>query len=238
MLCPDEIFRNNLKLSIAKDNHFFFFFSDSGTKDYGMYYTLNKYWPWTVVYYLEFQCFQRALREKNTEEGGASKREKRRENEIQSVENWVLNWPGVCLSPKRWSCCNENGIPDAYEGRLFPLLIPLSKKTSLFLKVIVAVIRERVLLRVTAKGLRGSGWLDNLVPIPASLPSSWASPPPACLLVWTQSAGWNYLPAPGKLNMISDLSFLCSTVTFADPPTLQDQCNEQRTKRRGFFYFF
>lgn len=43
MLCPDEIFRNNLKLSIAKDNHFFFFFSDSGTKDYGMYYTLNKY---------------------------------------------------------------------------------------------------------------------------------------------------------------------------------------------------
>lgn len=111
---------------------------------------------------------------------GVKGREKR-ENEIQSVENWVLNWPGVCLSPKRWSCCNENGIPDAYEGRLFPLLIPLSKKTSLFLKVIVAVIRERVLLRVTAKGLRGSGWLDNLVPIPASLPSSWASPPPACL---------------------------------------------------------
>lgn len=56
MLCPDEIFLNNLKLSIAKDN-LLFFFSDSDTKDYGMYYTLNKYWPWTVVYYLEFQCF-------------------------------------------------------------------------------------------------------------------------------------------------------------------------------------
>lgn len=41
--------------------------------------------------------------------------------------------------------------------RLSPISIPLSKKTSLFLKVIVAVIRERVLLRVTAKGLRGSG---------------------------------------------------------------------------------
>lgn len=25
MLCPDEIFRNDLKLSIAKDNHFFSF---------------------------------------------------------------------------------------------------------------------------------------------------------------------------------------------------------------------
>lgn len=68
----------------------------------------------------------------------------------------------------------------AYGGRLFPISIPLWKKTSLFLKVIVAVIRERVLLRVTAEGLRGSGWLDNLVPVPASLPSAWASPPLAC----------------------------------------------------------
>lgn len=114
------------------------------------------------------------------------------------------------------------------------------RKTSLFLKVIVAVIRDRVLLRVTAEGLRGSGWLDNLVPIPASLPSAWASPPlacPACLLVWTQSAGWNYLPAPGKLNMISDLSFLCSTVTFADPPTLQDDHGWTRDGVEGICVF-
>lgn len=136
---------------------------------------------------------------KRMENKGGSKRErgkKRGENEIQSVENWVLNWPGVCLSPKRWSRCNENGIPDAYEGRLFPILIPLSKKTSLFLKVIVAVIRERVLLRVTAKGLRGSGWLDNLVPIPASLPSSWASPPLACSPARLNAICWLELP-PG-----------------------------------------
>lgn len=121
-------------------------------------------------------------------------------------------------------------------GRLFPISVALWKKTSLFLKVIVAVIRERLLLRVTAEGLRGSGWLDNLVPIPGWLPSVWASPPlacPGCLLVWTQSAGWNYLPAQGKLNMISDLSFWCSTVTFADPPTLRDPRNEQGMKRKG-----
>lgn len=42
--------------------------------------------------------------------------------------------------------------------------------------------------------------------------------------------------------MISDLSFLCSTVTFAYPPTLRDHHNEQGTQWMcacsPFFFFF
>lgn len=185
---------------------------------------------WITVHHLRtrFNVFKGCQEERQ-------EKQRRKNERIIKCENWELNWSAVYLSPKSLRCCNENGRPDAYGGRLFPITTLLWKKTSLFLKVIVAVIRERVLLRVTAEGLRGSGWLDNLVPIPASLPSAWASPPlgcPACLLVWTQSAGWNYLPAPGKLNMISDLSILCPTVTFADPPTLRDYHNEWGTKWR------
>lgn len=38
--------------------------------------------------------------------------------------------------------------------------------------------------------------------------------------------------------MISDLSFLCSTVTFADPPTLRYRCNEQERGRDVRLFFF
>lgn len=58
----------------------------------------------------------------------------------------------------------------------------------------------------------------------------------AFLLVWTQSAGWNYLLAPGKLSMISDLSILCSTVTFADPPTLHDHHKRTRDGTAGICF--
>lgn len=34
--------------------------------------------------------------------------------------------------------------------------------------------------------------------------------------------------------MISDLSFLCSTITFADPPTPQNHCKEQGTGQKGY----
>lgn len=60
-----------------------------------------------------------------------------------------------------------------------PLSMPFSKengKKSLFLKVIVAVIREQFLLGVTAKGLRRQYWLDNLVPARPSAPGSSALP--------------------------------------------------------------
>lgn len=38
--------------------------------------------------------------------------------------------------------------------------------------------------------------------------------------------------------MISDLSFLCSTVTFADPPTLQDHRGRTRHGAEGMCAFF
>lgn len=37
--------------------------------------------------------------------------------------------------------------------------------------------------------------------------------------------------------MISDLSFLCSTVTFADPPTLQDHRRRTREGAKGVCVF-
>lgn len=60
---------------------------------------------------------------------------------------------------------------------LCPCLFVKEKgKRSLFLKVIVAVIREQFLLGVTAKGLRQQYRLDNLVPARPFAPDSSALP--------------------------------------------------------------
>lgn len=104
-----------------------------------------------------FEVFKR-FREK----GRVNHRDTHTENDTEGeriIKSRELKAKLICsLSvPKEVENGNENSPPDAYGGRLVPISIPLREKTSLFLKVIVALIRERVLLRVTAEGLRGSG---------------------------------------------------------------------------------
>lgn len=84
-----------------------------------------------------------------------------------------------------------------------------------------------VLIRGDSKGAVAAvltGWPCACSPFCARL---------LCLAsVGIQSAGWNYLAAGGKLNMISDLYFLCSTVTFGGP-LAQTGWNEFPTAARA-----